>query len=38
MINEWINFVPSSETIIVLCADRTPSDVVLTGIGKLGFT
>jgi hypothetical protein len=30
--------VSSSESITVLCTDKAPIDVVLTGIGKLGFT
>jgi hypothetical protein len=36
--NEWIYFVPSSESITVLCTDKAPIDVVLTGIGKLDIT
>lgn len=35
--NEWIYFVPSSESITILCNDKSPIDVVISGIGKLGI-
>jgi hypothetical protein len=35
--NEWIYFVPNSESITILCADRSLLDIVVTGIGKLGI-
>jgi hypothetical protein len=31
--NEWMYFVPTSESITILCRDRSPIDVTLTGIG-----
>ena len=33
--NEWIYFIPTSESIAILCNDRTPAEVALTGMGKL---
>jgi hypothetical protein len=33
--NEWIYFVPNSESVTVLCADQPPVDVIVSGIGKL---
>jgi hypothetical protein len=33
--NEWIYFMPTTESSTVLCRDRASIDVVLTGIGKL---
>jgi hypothetical protein len=35
--NEWIYFVPTIESITILRTDRAPTDVTLTGIGKLGI-
>ena len=35
--NEWIYFVPKSEGITILCGDRPPIDIVVSGIGKLGI-
>jgi hypothetical protein len=35
--NEWIYFIPTHESIEILCSDRTPVDVTLTGIGKLAI-
>jgi len=35
--NEWIYFVPKSEGITILCGDRSPIDIVVSGVGKLGI-
>jgi hypothetical protein len=35
--NEWIYFIPTRESITILCTGRTPVDVVLSGTGKLGI-
>jgi hypothetical protein len=35
--NEWIYFVPTSESITILCPDKAPIDVMISGIGKLGI-
>jgi len=35
--NEWIYFVPKSEGITILCEDKSPIDIVVQGIGKLGI-
>jgi hypothetical protein len=35
--NEWIYFVPKSEGITVLCGEKPPVDVTVSGIGKLGI-
>ena len=35
--NEWIYFVPTSETITILCAEKPPLDILVFGIGKLGI-
>ena len=35
--NEWIYFVPSSESITILCVVKPPVDIVVSGIGKLGI-
>jgi hypothetical protein len=35
--NEWIHFVPKREGITILCGDRPPIDIVVSGIGKLGI-
>lgn len=35
--NEWIYFVPTSETITILCSGKPPMDVQVSGIGKLGL-
>jgi hypothetical protein len=35
--NEWIYFVPASESITILCAEKPPIDIIVTGIGKLGI-
>ena len=36
--NEWIYFVPTSESVTILCTERPPVDVVVSGIGKLGLS
>jgi hypothetical protein len=36
--NAWIYFVPKSETVTVLCGNKPPVDVVVSGIGKLSIT
>ena len=36
--NEWIYFVPSSESVTILCMDTPPVDVIVSGIGKLGIS
>ena len=36
--NEWIYFIPKRESVTVLCADKPPVDVILSGIGKLGIS
>jgi hypothetical protein len=33
--NEWIYFIPSSESLTILCPEKEPIDVVLTETGKL---
>jgi hypothetical protein len=33
--NEWIYFIPSSDSITILCPEKEPIDVLLTGTGKL---
>ena len=35
--NEWIYFVPTSESITILCAEKPPVDIIVAGIGKLGI-
>jgi hypothetical protein len=35
--NEWIYFVPTSESVTILCSDKPPTDVIVSGIGKLGI-
>ena len=35
--HEWIYFVPSSESITILCMEKPPVDVIVSGIGKLGI-
>jgi hypothetical protein len=35
--NEWIYFIPTSEIITILCTDRAPVNVALSGISKLGI-
>jgi hypothetical protein len=35
--NEWIYFVPTSESITILCSDKAPIDILVSGIGKLGI-
>jgi hypothetical protein len=35
--NEWIYFVPTSESITILCADKALIDVLVSAIGKLGI-
>jgi hypothetical protein len=36
--NEWIYFVPLSESVTILCTDKPPVDVLVLGIGKLGIS
>jgi len=36
--NEWIYFTPTSESITILCTDKPPVDVMVSGIGKLGIS
>jgi hypothetical protein len=36
--NEWIYFVPTSESITILCTDKPPVDVIVSGVGKLGIS
>jgi hypothetical protein len=33
--NEWIYFIPQSDSITILCPEKEPTDVLLTGTGKL---
>ena len=33
--NEWIYFVPTSESVTKLCTDKLPVDVIVSGVGKL---
>ena len=33
--NEWIYFVPTSESVMILCTDKPPVDVIVSGVGKL---
>jgi hypothetical protein len=35
--NEWIYFIPKSEGITILCGNRPPVDITISGIGKLGI-
>jgi len=35
--NELIYFVPSSESITILCMEKPPVDIIVSGIGKLGI-
>jgi hypothetical protein len=35
--NEWIYFTLTSEGVIVLCNDKEPVDVTLSGVGKFGL-
>jgi hypothetical protein len=35
--NEWIYFIPSSESITILCPEKEPVDIVLRGTGKLSI-
>jgi hypothetical protein len=35
--NEWIYFVPRSDSITILCPEENPTDVLLTGTGKLSI-
>jgi hypothetical protein len=35
--NKWIHFVPTSETITILCSERHPMDINVTEIGNLGL-
>jgi len=36
--NEWIYFVPSSESVTILCMDKPPAGVIVSGTGKLGIS
>jgi hypothetical protein len=36
--NEWVYFVPTSDDIRILCMDKPPVDVIMSGIGKLGIS
>ena len=36
--NEWIYFVPSSESVMILCMDKPPVDVIVSGISKSGIS
>jgi len=36
--NEWIYFVPKSESITIVCMDKPPVDVIVSGIGKIGIS
>jgi len=36
--NEWIYFIPTRERVMILCMDKLPVDVILSGIGKLGIS
>jgi hypothetical protein len=36
--NEWIYFVPSSESITILCMDNPPVHLIVSGIGNLGIS
>jgi hypothetical protein len=35
--NEWIYFIPSSDSITILCPEKEPVDIVLRGTGKLSI-
>jgi hypothetical protein len=35
--NEWIYFVPTSESVTVLCMDKPPVDIIISGIDKKGI-
>ena len=36
--NEWIYFVPLSESVTILCTDKPPVGVLVSRIGKLGIS
>jgi len=36
--NEWIYFVLSSESVTILCMDKPPFDVIVSGTDKLGIS
>jgi len=36
--NEWIYFVHTSESVMILCTDKPPVDVIVSGVGKLGIS
>jgi hypothetical protein len=35
--NEWLYFAPATESVTILCTDKDPSDVTLTGVGKIAL-
>jgi hypothetical protein len=35
--NEWLYFVPVAESVTILCKNKDPLDVMLTGVGKLAL-
>jgi hypothetical protein len=35
--NEWLYFAPTSESVMVLCNNKEPVDVILSGVGKFGL-
>jgi len=36
--NEWIYFVPLTESVTILCMDKPPVDVIVSGISKSGIS
>jgi len=36
--NEWIYFVPSSESVTILCMEKPPVDLIVSGIDKSGIS
>jgi len=36
--NEWIYFVPTIESVKILCTDKPPVDVIVSRVGKLGIS
>ena len=36
--NEWNYFVPTSESFTILCTDKPPVDVIVSGVGELGIS
>jgi hypothetical protein len=33
--NEWLYFAPDAESVTILCCDKNPLDLIITGVGKI---